>query len=209
MAPEHDATWSSGILDVGAHSYRISRLGAVAEAGLGDPARLPHSIRVLLENLLRCEDGGSVTRDDIAAVAGWTGIDGTRGEIAFRPARVVLQDFTGVPALVDLAAMRDAISELGGDPSRINPLRPADLVVDHSVQVDHFGTKEALARNAEIEFERNRERFEFLRWGQELGRIKGVDLNRLVAGRVGVLDRLQVGCDPHRLGHTHSRTATT
>ncbi len=166
MASERAASWSSGTLAVGARSYRIHRLAALAEAGLGDPARLPRSIRVLLENLLRCEDGTSVTRDDIAALASWQGVDPNRGEIAFRPARVILQDLTGVPALVDLAAMRDAMAELGGDPSRINPLRPADLVVDHSVQVDHFGTREALARNAEIEFERNRERFEFLRWGQ-------------------------------------------
>ncbi len=166
MALERAASWSSGTLVVGARSYRIHRLAALAEAGLGDPARLPRSIRVLLENLLRSEDGSSVTRDDIAALAGWQGVDPNRGEIAFRPARVVLQDLTGVPALVDLAALRDAMAELGGDPSRINPLRPADLVIDHSVQVDYFGTKESLARNAEIEFERNRERFEFLRWGQ-------------------------------------------
>ncbi|MEE9281134.1 MAG: aconitate hydratase AcnA, partial [Myxococcota bacterium] len=161
-----ESDWSSGILEVGGRGYRIHRLGAVAEAGLPDPALLPRSIRVLLENLLRSQDGGSVTRDDIAAVAGWTPTGPARGEIAFRPARVVLQDFTGVPAVVDLAVMRDAMAELGGDPSRINPLRPADLVVDHSVQVDHFGSPEAQSLNAEIEFERNRERYEFLRWGQ-------------------------------------------
>jgi aconitate hydratase len=151
-------SWSAGTLDVGGRSYRVHRLGAVTDAGLGEVERLPRSLRVLLENLLRHEDGVSVTRDDVAALAGWRpGRSGDR-EIAFRPARVLLQDFTGVPAVVDLAAMRDAISALGGDPSRINPLRPADLVVDHSVQVDFFGTPDAHTRNAEVEFERNAER---------------------------------------------------
>jgi aconitate hydratase len=159
-------SWSAGTLDVGGRSYRVHRLGAVTDAGLGEVERLPRSLRVLLENLLRHEDGVSVTRDDVAALAGWRpGRSGDR-EIAFRPARVLLQDFTGVPAVVDLAAMRDAISALGGDPSRINPLRPADLVVDHSVQVDFFGTPDAHTRNAEVEFERNAERYAFLKWGQ-------------------------------------------
>jgi aconitate hydratase len=158
--------WSAGTLEVGDRRYRIHRLAAVEEAGLGRMARLPRSIRVLLENLLRFEDGHSVRREDIAALAAWRADGGNTAEIAFRPARVLLQDFTGVPAVVDLAAMRDAVARLGGDPARIEPLRPADLVIDHSVQVDFFGSRDALRRNSQVEFERNRERYEFLRWGQ-------------------------------------------
>jgi aconitate hydratase len=159
-------SWSAGKLAVAGRDYRIHRLAAAKEAGLGDPARLPRSLRVLLENLLRSEDGTTVTRDDIAAVAGWRAGRGGEREIAFRPARVLLQDLTGVPAVVDLAAMRDAIAALGGDPARINPLRPADLVVDHSVQVDFFGTRDASRKNEELEFQRNAERYAFLKWGQ-------------------------------------------
>jgi aconitate hydratase len=160
------AASAAGTLRVGAKTFRIHRLAAVEEAGLGRLARLPRSIRVLLENLLRYEDGVTVTREDVAALAAWKA-DGTNTrEIGFRPARVVLQDLTGVPAVVDLAVMRDAMAALGGDPKRINPLRPADLVIDHSVQVDFFGSNDALAKNAKLEFERNAERFEFLRWGQ-------------------------------------------
>ncbi len=187
MGPERNSTWSAGTLDVGARSYRIHRLSAVSEAGLGDPARLPRSIRVLLENLLRNEADGSVTRDDIAAVASWKPVGGSRGEIAFRPARVVLQDFTGVPAVVDLAAMRDAMADLGGDPSRINPLCPADLVVDHSVQVDHFGSADAASLNSEIEFARNRERYEFLRWGQS-----GFEGLRVVPPSTGIVHQVNI-----------------
>jgi len=160
------AASAAGTLRVGAKTFRIHRLAAVEEAGLGRLARLPRSIRVLLENLLRFEDGVTVTREDIAALAAWRADGKNTREIGFRPARVVLQDLTGVPAVVDLAVMRDAMSGLGGDPKRINPLRPADLVIDHSVQVDFFGTGDALAKNAKLEFERNAERFEFLRWGQ-------------------------------------------
>jgi aconitate hydratase len=139
--------------------------GALARAGIGRVERLPFSIRVLLENLLRHEDGTSVTREDIEALATWDPSE--EREIAFRPARVILQDFTGVPAVVDLAAMRDAMEALGGDPARINPLMPSELVIDHSVQVDSFGLLASLLINAGKEFERNRERYEFLRWGQE------------------------------------------
>ncbi|MCL7984706.1 MAG: aconitate hydratase AcnA [marine benthic group bacterium] len=139
--------------------------GALERAGIGRVGRLPFSIRILLENLLRHEDGGSVTADDIEALAMWE--PEKEREIAFRPARVILQDFTGVPAVVDLAAMRDAMLDLGGDPSRINPLMPSELVIDHSVQVDSFGLLASLLINAEKEFERNRERYEFLRWSQE------------------------------------------
>ncbi len=161
------SSWSSGTLDVAGRRYTVSRLAAIEEAGLGRLARLPRSIRVLLENLLRHEDGRTVTRDDIGALASWSDRGDNDREIAFRPARVLLQDFTGVPAVVDLAALRDAMAALGGDPNRINPLRPADLVVDHSVQVDHFGTPTALKLNRELEFQRNQERYELLRWGQD------------------------------------------
>jgi len=140
-------------------------VSALARAGIGRVDRLPFSIRILLENLLRHEDGVTVTREDIEALAMWE--PSKEREIAFRPARVILQDFTGVPAVVDLAAMRDAMTELGGDESRINPLMPSELVIDHSVQVDSYGTRASLFVNSEREYERNRERYEFLRWGQE------------------------------------------
>ncbi len=132
-----------------------------------DVARLPFSLKVLLENLLRNEDGESIRAQDVEALAGWDAHAEPSVEIAFTPARVIMQDFTGVPAVVDLAAMRDAIREMGGDPGKINPLAPAELVIDHSVQVDVFGSPAAFARNAELEFERNRERYAFLRWGQD------------------------------------------
>ncbi len=158
--------WSVGELVSGGRRHRIHRLDAIEREGMGELRRLPRSIRVLLENLLRHEDGETVTREDIAALAAWRADGRNQREIAFRPARVLLQDFTGVPAVVDLAAMRDAMAELGGDAARINPLRPADLVIDHSVQVDFFGSADALARNSALEFQRNRERYAFLRWGQ-------------------------------------------
>jgi aconitate hydratase len=147
-------------------SYTIYRLDALAKQGL-PVERLPFSLRVLLENLLRCEDGKTVTADDVRALANWDAKAQPSREIAFRPSRVVLQDFTGVPAVVDLAAMRDAMKKLGGDPKKINPLQPVDLVVDHSVQVDVAGRPDALERNAAIEFARNGERYSFLRWGQQ------------------------------------------
>ncbi|MEM1412660.1 MAG: aconitate hydratase AcnA, partial [Pseudomonadota bacterium] len=131
-----------------------------------DSSRLPFSLKILLENLLRHEDGTDVTRDDIAALANWNATAEPTTEIAFTPSRVVLQDFTGVPAIVDLAAMRDAMQALGGDPTLINPLSPAELVIDHSVQVDRYGTADALDLNNRIEFQRNQERYGFLRWGQ-------------------------------------------
>ena len=165
MATNDANSWSLGELRAGTRKYQLHRLRAVEEQGIAELARLPRSIRVLLENQLRKQDGVNVTRDDVEAVARWSP-NGARQEISFSPARVLLQDFTGVPAVVDLAAMRDAMADLGGDPSRINPLCPADLVIDHSVQVDHFGSNSALELNAQIEFERNAERYEFLRWGQ-------------------------------------------
>jgi aconitate hydratase len=132
-----------------------------------DVARLPFSLKVLLENLLRTEGNGAVTEQDIVALASWDAKAAPSEEIAFTPARVVMQDFTGVPAVVDLAAMRDAMADLGGDPAKIEPLVPAELVIDHSVQVDHFGTRESFAQNAALEFDRNRERYQFLKWGQQ------------------------------------------
>ena len=152
-------------LQVGSRTYRIHRLDALAAAGL-DISRLPFSLKILLENLLRCEDGVTVTADDIRGLAAWDPKAIPSREIAFRPSRVLLQDFTGVPAVVDLAAMRDAMERMGGDPKKINPLQPVELVIDHSVQVDEAGTSIAFANNAELEFSRNRERYAFLRWGQ-------------------------------------------
>ncbi|HKE37613.1 MAG TPA: aconitate hydratase AcnA, partial [Candidatus Baltobacteraceae bacterium] len=154
-------------LRAGDRSYAYFRLDALEKAGLANLARLPFSIKILLENLLRFEDGRSVTRHDIEALAKWNPAARHEKEIAFRPARVLLQDFTGVPCVVDLAAMRDAMAAMGGDPKKINPLQPVELVIDHSVQIDFFGSPDALAKNAEIEFERNRERYAFLKWGQE------------------------------------------
>ena len=130
------------------------------------PTHLPFSLRILLENLLRTEDGRNVKAEDIRALAAWNGKTKSEKEIAFTPSRVLMQDFTGVPAVVDLAAMRDAMTKLGGDPALINPLQPAELVIDHSVQVDEFGKPQAFAMNAELEFLRNKERYAFLRWGQ-------------------------------------------
>ena len=153
-------------LDVGAQTYRYYSLAAASAAGLGDLARLPFSLKVLLENLLRWEDGRTVTVDDVRAVAAWLNNRTSDREIAFRPARVLMQDFTGVPAVVDLAAMRDAMVARGADPAKINPLVPVDLVIDHSVMVDAFGKRGAFAENVRMEFKRNRERYQFLRWGQ-------------------------------------------
>ncbi|MDF1606323.1 aconitate hydratase [Nocardioides sp. YIM 152315] len=152
-------------LDVDGKSYEIFRLDAVEGEGL-DVASLPFSLKVLLENLLRTEDGADITEDHIRALAGWDSDAEPDKEIQFTPARVVMQDFTGVPCIVDLATMREAMADLGGDPSKINPLAPAELVIDHSVIADVFGTPEAFERNVEIEYERNRERYQFLRWGQ-------------------------------------------
>jgi aconitate hydratase len=151
-------------LKVGDRTYEIFRLDALQEKF--DVARLPYSMKILLENLLRNEDGETITAEDVEALATWNAGDEPSKEIAFTPARVVMQDFTGVPAIVDLAAMRDAMDHLGGDQEKINPLVPAELVIDHSVQVDAFGSSKAFARNAELEFERNQERYAFLRWGQ-------------------------------------------
>src|ERR671933_1788538 len=158
---------SRATLAVDGSSYPIFRLDALARLSGGNVDRLPFSLKVLLENLLRHEDDAFVKRGDIEALAKWDVKAGAEKEIAFRPSRVLLQDFTGVPAVVDLAAMRDAIARLGGDAKRINPLQPVDLVIDHSVQVDEYGSQAAFLINADLEFERNQERYAFLRWGQQ------------------------------------------
>ncbi len=153
-------------LTVDGKAYAYYSLPALTEAGYANVARLPFSLKVLMENLLRYEDGRTVSVDDVKFLASWTPDGAEEREIAYRPARVLMQDFTGVPAVVDLAAMRDAMVAMGGDPDKINPLSPVDLVIDHSVMVDHFGTDKAFDENVEIEFERNHERYAFLRWGQ-------------------------------------------
>jgi aconitate hydratase len=164
--PEHPNSFDSrDTLKVGDRELQIFRLDALQSKY--DVARLPFSLKVLLENLLRTEGNGSVTAEDVEKLARWDANAEPSEEIAFTPARVVMQDFTGVPAVVDLAAMRDAMADLGGDPEKINPLVPAELVIDHSVQVDAFGTRDAFTVNAEREFERNQERYAFLRWGQD------------------------------------------
>src|SRR5580658_10253350 len=156
---------AAGDLHAGGRTYRIFRLSALEKAGVAKLSRIPYSIKILLENLLRCEDGLTVKRFDIEYVAKWD-TSAPAHEINFRPARVLLQDFTGVPCVVDLAAMRDALAKMGSDPKKANPLIPVDLVIDHSVQVDEFGTKGAFAANALMEYSRNLERYAFLRWGQ-------------------------------------------
>src|ERR1700733_6437348 len=156
---------SQSELHAGGKSYEIFRLSALEKRGIR-LTRLPFSLRILLENLLRYEDGKSVTAADIEFLAKWDPKAEPSREISWMPARVLMQDFTGVPAVVDLAAMRDAMKVLGGDPQKINPLQPAELVIDHSVQVDEYGTGNAYSLTAAHEFQRNRERYAFLKWGQ-------------------------------------------
>jgi len=164
--PSLDSLNTRRQLNVGETTYAYHSLAAAEEAGLSGISRLPVSMKILLENLLRNEDGASVTRDDLAAIAAWLDNRGAvQHEIAFRPARVLMQDFTGVPAVVDLAAMRDALAKLGGDAEKINPLNPVDLIIDHSVMVDYFGTAKSFGENVAKEYERNLERYRFLRWG--------------------------------------------
>src|SRR5512146_505590 len=156
---------AAGKLRAGGREYEIFRLAALEKAGIAKLSRVPYSIKILLENLLRFEDGTTVKKSDIEYVARWDP-KAPATEINFRPARVLLQDFTGVPCVVDLAAMRDALSKMGADPRRANPLIPADLVIDHSVIVDEYGSPRAFAANAQFEFQRNQERYALLRWGQ-------------------------------------------
>jgi len=166
-ATGHDTLKTRRTLEAGGKSYDYFSLEAASEAGLGDISKLPFSLKILLENLLRFEDGSTVTVDDVKAVAEWLKEKRSDREIAYRPARVLMQDFTGVPAVVDLAAMRQAMLDLGGDPRKINPLSPVDLVIDHSVMVDQFAGPDAFKANVDLEFERNQERYEFLSWGSE------------------------------------------
>ena len=153
-------------LTAGGETFRIFSLPALERAGFPGAGRLPYSLKILLENLLRREDQRFVDREDIEALANWDVASKQQKEIAFTPARVLLQDFTGVPAVVDLAAMRDGIVRLGGDPRKVNPLQPVELVIDHSVQVDHYAERNAADLNAALEFARNKERYTFLRWGR-------------------------------------------
>src|SRR3954464_9812997 len=169
-------------LRVGEASYEIFRLDAVEGS-----ARLPYSLKVLLENLLRTEDGANITADHIRALAGWDPNAQPSKEIQFTPARVIMQDFTGVPCVVDLATMREAVRDLGGDPEKINPLNPAEMVIDHSVQVDVFGREDAFERNVEFEYGRNHERYQFLRWGRQ-----GFDNFRVVPPGTGIVHQVNI-----------------
>jgi len=179
-----DSFGARSALAVGGKDYEIYRLDAVKE---GHVDRLPYSLKILLENLLRHEDGRDVTRDDILALANWDPTATPSTEISFTPARVVLQDFTGVPAVVDLAAMRDAVVKLGGSAKDINPLSPAELVIDHSVQIDHYGAANALDLNTKIEFQRNMERYSFLKWGQS-----AFDNFRVVPPNTGIVHQVNL-----------------
>ena len=162
----NDLFKSRDVLKVGNKEYIFFRLDALEKAGLVKLSKLPFSIRIVLEAALRQCNDNEITQADVKNIAAWTP-KGARPGIPFLPGRVVMQDFTGVPAVVDLASMRSAVARLGGDPKKINPLVPVDLVIDHSVQVDFFATGDALNRNTEVEFQRNRERYEFLKWGQK------------------------------------------
>ncbi|MEQ8863575.1 MAG: aconitate hydratase AcnA [Thalassobaculum sp.] len=181
-----DSFKSKSTLDVAGKKYTYYNLGALAAAH-PEVARLPYSLKVLLENLLRYEDGVTVSKEDVVALAGWAKQRTSDREIAYRPARVLMQDFTGVPAVVDLAAMRDAMETLGGDPTKINPLSPVDLVIDHSVMVDEFGGADSFKKNVALEFERNKERYEFLKWGQ-----KAFDNFRVVPPGTGICHQVNL-----------------
>ena len=179
-----DVVDAKTVLNVGGTDYQIYSLQAVTE---GHVERLPYSLKILLENLLRHADGEDVSAEDIAALANWDPHATPSHEIAFTPGRVIMQDFTGVPAVVDLAAMRDAVVKLGGDAEKINPLSPAELVIDHSVQIDHYGSATALTENNAIEFKRNQERYSFLRWGQN-----AFDNFRVVPPNTGIVHQVNL-----------------
>src|SRR5687767_12046028 len=174
MANKIDAFGSVSTLSTKAGDVRIARLNKLAELGLGDLDKLPFSIKVLLESCLRNLDNFEVSEDDVKRLAAWNPEKTATNELPFKPARVILQDFTGVPCVVDLAAMRAAMKRAGGDPQKINPLVPVDLVIDHSVQVDEYANPLALFNNVQKEFERNQERYEFLKWGQKAFKNFGV-----------------------------------
>ena len=182
-----DSFGTRGAIGVGASKAVIYRLGKLADQGIGQVEGLPFSIKILLENALRNEDGRHFQPEDIQNLASWSASEQRPVEIPFSPARVILQDFTGVPSLVDLAALRSAMARMGGDPQKINPTVPVDLVIDHSVQVDVFGRPDAIARNAEMEFVRNRERYEFLHWGQ-----KAFDNLKVVPPATGIVHQVNL-----------------
>ncbi|HKY06959.1 MAG TPA: aconitate hydratase AcnA, partial [Candidatus Binatia bacterium] len=182
-----DSFGTRQVLKVGNQSYDIFRLDRLEKAGFKNVSRLPVSLKVLLENLLRQEDNHHVNKADIEALASWDPKVKSEKEIAFMPARVLMQDLTGVPAVVDLAAMREAMKRLGGDPKRINPLAPVDLVIDHSVQVDYFGSSDAFHKNSQIEYDRNTERYAFLRWGQ-----RAFDNFRLIPPDTGICHQVNL-----------------
>ena len=183
-----DSFGARGTLETGSGPVSLYRLQALSKAGIAPELdRLPFSIRVLLEAVLRNVDGELVTDDDVRKLAAWSAPAPPSTELPYMPARVILQDFTGVPAVVDLAAMRGAVKRLGGDPRKINPLVPVDLVVDHSVQVDVFASPDAVQRNAEIEFQRNGERYEFLRLGQ-----KAFENFRVVPPATGIVHQVNL-----------------
>ena len=184
---QDDYFQSQGVIKTSHENYTIFRLARLEQQGLTELYRLPFSIRILLESLLRQCDGNKTTIQDVVNMAAWQPHDDERPVLPFRPGRVLMQDFTGVPAIVDLAAMRSAVSRLGGDPEKITPVIPVDLVVDHSVQVDFFATSDALIRNAELEFRRNQERYEFLRWGQ-----KAFDNFRVVPPSTGIVHQVNL-----------------
>ncbi|MFT7632602.1 MAG: aconitate hydratase [Mariniblastus sp.] len=187
MTSKFNSFGTRDTIQVAGQDVGIFRLSTLQDQGLGQIDRLPYSIRVLLESVLRNCDGTIVMEEDVHSLATWNAAEPAKVEIPYKPARVVLQDFTGVPAVVDLAAMRSAMSRLGGDPTKINPLIPVDLVIDHSVQVDQFGSSAALAQNVELEFKRNRERYEFLRWGQ-----KAFDNFRVIPPNVGIVHQVNL-----------------
>ncbi len=187
MAAGLDAFGARALLEGASEPVYLYRLDVLEKQGLGPVSRLPFSIKILLEALLRQVDGFAVVEQDVARLAAWNAKSPAQVELPFKPARVILQDFTGVPAVVDLAAMRSAMVRMGGDPQRVNPLIPVDLVIDHSVQVDQFGSRFALYYNAEREFERNRERYEFLKWGQ-----KAFDNFRVVPPATGIVHQVNL-----------------
>ena len=187
MTASLDSFKSRRALTAGIRRYEYFSLEAAAANGLGELDRLPYSLKVLLENLLRNEDGRTVTKEDIKALAAWIRAKRSSREIAFRPARVLMQDFTGVPAVVDLAAMRDAMAAIGGNPEQINPLSPVDLVIDHSVMVDSFAGRDAFAKNVALEYQRNGERYAFLRWGQT-----AIDNFRVVPPGTGICHQVNL-----------------
>ena len=193
----------AALLTSGRETVQIYSLPALEKAGFPGVSRLPFSLKILLENLLRREDGRIVNADDIRRSPAGTPAARPQKEIAFTPARVLLQDFTGVPAVVDLAAMRDGIVRLGGDPRKVNPLQPVELVIDHSVQVDYYGEPNAFELNAELEFQRNSERYAFLRWGQN-----AFDNFRVVPPDTGIVHQVNLEYLARVICSEHGRAAS-